>query len=479
MIHAYVDGRFENWQVRAREFLRNGVSPAEIVWQEPGEQSFLSLAREAPHQTDFQLESPATSVSKVPARFLSLARTVGFHRDTKKWGLLYSVLWRIVRENHDLLKVETDDEVIQLLRMRDQVAHDEHHMHAFVRFKRIERDGQEFYVAWYKPDHKIVRLAAPFFRERFASMRWSILTPDESVHWDGSDLRYSEGVEQPPQDNSDAKETLWNLYYKTTFNPARTNLKLMQSHVPVRHWNQMPELTGLASTMSGASGRVSNMIRSQQDTPGAAPFLLQGGDLESLRRAVQACQGCELYKHATQAVFGEGPKSSRVVLIGEQPGDQEDLSGRPFVGPAGGVLDRALRDAGLDRSQVYITNAVKHFAFEERGKRRIHRTPRYSEIVACRPWLEAELGELQPEILVCLGASAAKTLFGSQFRLAQQRGRFLSSRFSPRTLVTYHPSAILRADSQHSSAELYRLMTDDLRLVAQALQSTPGARVAG
>src|SRR5262249_10885171 len=159
----------------------------------------------------------------------------------------------------------------------------------------------------------------------------------------------------------------------------------------------------------------------------AAEFVPHDGGLRKMREAIHSCRGCELYKHATQPVFGEGPEHAKVVLVGEQPGDQEDRKGRPFVGPAGEILDRALEEAKLDRKIVYVTNAVKHFSFEERGKRRIHKTPRMIEIVACRPWLEAELETLGAEILVCLGASAAKTILGTKFRLTQQRGQFVPS----------------------------------------------------
>jgi DNA polymerase len=158
------------------------------------------------------------------------------------------------------------------------------------------------------------------------------------------------------------------------------------------------------------------------------------------------------------------------VLLGEQPGDKEDLDGRPFVGPAGAVLGRALQEANLPREQVYLTNAVKHFAFIKRGKHRLHRTPRYSEIIACRPWLESELEQLRPRLLVCLGASAAKVLFGPQFRLTEQRGKLLPSKFCDKTLVTYHPSAILRAESTAASERLYRFLVEDLRVAAELNQ---------
>jgi DNA polymerase len=201
---------------------------------------------------------------------------------------------------------------------------------------------------------------------------------------------------------------------------------------------------------------------------GAARFVPAGAGLDELRAAGARCEGCELFRHASQMVFGRGPADARVVLVGEQPGDQEDLKGAPFVGPAGEVLDRALAEVGLDRAQVYVTNAVKHFKFELRGRRRIHQTPRLPEVAACRPWLEAELEVIRPRVLGCLGATAARAILGPEFRLLRQRGQFFPTRWAPRTLATLHPSAVLRGQDDMEQARLYAMLRDDLRLVAAA-----------
>jgi probable DNA metabolism protein len=473
-------GLFEDWQKSARELLRRNVSPRDVVWvEESGQQPLFGGAANGESAEEGGKSQPSaneTSPSfKVPRRFIDLARNVAAYRDSKKWDLLYSVLWRVAHQNHHLLKVETDDEVLQLLRMEQAVSHDVHHVHAFVRFKKVTDAEGERYVAWYKPDHKSIRLAAPFFAERFKSMRWSILTPDGSAHWDGETLRYTEGVDAPPS-NEDALEELWSRYYATTFNPARTNLRMMRSEMPQRFWNNMPELANLGQALAKAPTRVEEMIAVQKKTPGAGAFVPPNADLRKLREAVLGCKGCELYKHATQPVFGEGPTDARVVLIGEQPGDSEDRAGRPFVGPAGEVLNRALAEARMNRAEVYLTNAVKHFAFEERGKRRIHRTPRLSEVTACKPWMEAELERVAPEFVVCLGATAAKAVFGAQFRLTEQRGKFLESKFAHKTLATYHPSAVLRADSNAAKDELYRILVEDLKtVVAETAKNARGA----
>jgi uracil-DNA glycosylase family protein len=201
----------------------------------------------------------------------------------------------------------------------------------------------------------------------------------------------------------------------------------------------------------------------------AAPFVPSSKSLRTLRAAAEACRGCDLYKFATQVVFGEGPRQARAMFVGEQPGDQEDRQGEPFVGPAGALLDKALADAGIPREAVYVTNAVKHFKFEERGKRRIHKKPRASEIKACRPWLDAELRAVQPAVIVCLGATAAQSIFGSQFKLMRQRGRLLESQLAPRAVATIHPSAVLRAPDAEGRKEAYAMLVADLRIVAEAL----------
>jgi DNA polymerase len=210
------------------------------------------------------------------------------------------------------------------------------------------------------------------------------------------------------------------------------------------------------------------MLALEQQGGGAAPFVPRGAGLDELRAAAARCEGCELFRHATQMVFGRGPADARIVLVGEQPGDQEDRAGAPFVGPAGEVLDRALAETGLDRQRVYVTNAVKHFKFVERGKRRIHQTPRLPEIAACRPWLEAELDVIRPPVLGALGATAARAIFGPEFRLLKQRGQFVTTRWTPKSLATLHPSAVLRGQDEAEQARLYGMLLADLRLIAAA-----------
>jgi DNA polymerase len=206
------------------------------------------------------------------------------------------------------------------------------------------------------------------------------------------------------------------------------------------------------------------------DTGSAAPFVPKTTSVRALNAAAHGCRGCDLYKHATQVVFGVGPKGAQVLFVGEQPGDQEDRQGEPFVGPAGTLLDKALADAGIPRAAVYLTNAVKHFKWEPRGKRRIHKKPRLSEVKACRPWLEAELRAVRPAVVVCLGATAAQSLLGSQFKLMAQRGKVVTSELAGKVVATIHPSAVLRAPDAEGRRAAYQMLVGDLRLVAKALK---------
>jgi uracil-DNA glycosylase len=194
--------------------------------------------------------------------------------------------------------------------------------------------------------------------------------------------------------------------------------------------------------------------------------------LESLRKAAASCKGCDLWRNATQTVFGEGSRSARIVMVGEQPGDREDLAGHPFVGPAGALLDKALAEAGIERAQVYVTNAVKHFKWTpaERGTRRIHKKPRYSEIQACRPWLDAELSVVKPEVLVCLGATAAQALLGRDFSVSRRRGELVESPLAPFVIATVHPSSVLRAIDDESRHAQYRAFVEDMKKVASLLR---------
>jgi DNA polymerase len=211
------------------------------------------------------------------------------------------------------------------------------------------------------------------------------------------------------------------------------------------------------------------MAKNRKPPHDATPFLPQRLSLPALRESAKDCEGCDLYLAATQTVFGEGPRGARVVFVGEQPGDAEDRQGRPFVGPAGGVFDKALAAAGIDRKLSYVTNAVKHFSFEPRGKARLHKKPRFGEVRACAPWLRAELSVIKPDVLVLLGSTAAQSVFGADFRITKERGVVRRGELADAIVATIHPSAVLRAPDEQARHELFETLVADLRLVAKLL----------
>jgi DNA polymerase len=249
-----------------------------------------------------------------------------------------------------LLTVDVDDDVRELQLMQKAVRRDMHKMTAFVRFRKVEGANPEQFVAWHRPDHLIVRTMAPWFRNRFGNMRWSILTPDESAHWNLEELTFSPGAPRSEAPEGDALEDLWRDYYGSIFNPARVKVKAMKAEMPIRHWATLPEAQIIPELLAKADSRVVSMAKNQKIS--AAAWLPQTTDIASLQQAARNCQGCELYQHAIQTVFGEGPSNANVLMVGEQPGDEEDLKGHPFVGPAGRLLNKAMIEAGLDREKI-------------------------------------------------------------------------------------------------------------------------------
>jgi probable DNA metabolism protein len=444
---------FAEWRLAARELLSRNVKPGKVDFYDGLQQSFAD--EEMPGG------SALPSAVTVPRAFLELAEFVAMHRDPARWNLLYRVAWRIVSggERH-LLRLEIDPDIRQLSIMRKALARDIHKMHAFVRFRKT--DAQEF-VAFHRPDHFIAEHVAPWFVQRFGAMHWTILTPDRSVCWDTKQLCFGPGVPVSEAPGADVLEELWLSYYAGIFNPARVNVSAMKKELPVRHWATLPEAALIPTLLLGAASREEKMRDLQPAS--AEPYVPQDHGLPVLAAAIHECRGCDLYLHATQPVFGEGPAKARIMMVGEQPGDSEDQSGKPFVGPAGKLLDRALKEAGIDRSAVYVTNAVKHFKFEERGKRRIHKKPRGTEIAACQAWLNAELGEVDPQVVVALGATAALSLGGRDFAIQKERGRLMPMAGGRQLLITVHPSFLLRLPEAEREAEFGRFVRD-LKLVS-------------
>ena len=457
---------FEDWRTAARLLIGGGIFPDEVSWTSIPSQPLLF--------DDERITPARETVSfSVPREFLELAKSIACHRDLKRWDLLYRTLWRLTHDEPHLLNISTDNDVHRLGQMRKAVTRDVHKMKAFVRFRKLESDNkEETYIAWHRPDHRIVRLAAPFFARRFKGMNWSILTPDESVSWDQSKLTYGEGVPVSEAPSDDSLEELWKTYYASIFNPARIKVATMKREMPVRHWPTLPETALIPELLAQAPARVDKMIETQEGFGTTAThFIPADKSIPSLAQAAKCCRACDLHRHATQIVFGRGPATARIVLVGEQPGDREDIEGKPFVGPAGKLLDSALEQARVKRDEVYITNVVKHFKFTEeasgRGKHRLHKKPDSREIFACRPWLEAELEVIKPEAIVCLGATAAQALFGRDFRITQQRGAVLPTEWCEQTVATWHPAAILRMPDEVRRAEMVKQLVDDLDVASR------------
>ncbi len=471
---------FDGWRAAARRLLMARTAPADVVWQVKGEAADLFAA---PADALPEIESGAPP--RVPRAFPDLARYAICHGDRERFALLYRLLLRL-QDRPRLLDLATDDDVFAASTMVKAVSRERHKMTAFVRFRELAGiDGEDAaFVAWFEPEHHVVRLTAPFFRDRFANMRWSILTPDVCVHWDRKALCFTEGVTQDKAPGADRLEDVWRTYYASIFNPARLKVAAMKREMPMRYWKNLPESSLIPSLIARAAGRSEAMVEAAPTSPPkrsprivarteaarlpAAP--VEG--LDGLRQQAAGCKRCPLWADATQTVFGEGRADAELLFVGEQPGDNEDLSGRPFSGPAGQMFDRALAQAGISRERAYVTNAVKHFKNEPRGKRRLHKTPNVSEINACRWWLEQESALLRPRLAIALGASALRSLTGESHAVTQVRGQVLSSPFAGAVFVTIHPSYILRLEDSEDREREFAAFVQDLSKARQIAYGT-------
>lgn len=461
----------DEWRVRAREALLAGLPPEAIAWNEGSQDGLDFGAAPKPPPESAHRTSPS-----VPGALLTLADAVLCHRDRLRHGLLYRLLWRIADGEPRLLERATDPDVHRLRELEKSVRRDSHKMKAFVRFREIPGEPDAF-VAWFEPEHYILDRVAPFFARRFAGMRWAILTPYRSACWDGEALALGPGAKRSDAPADDAQEALWRTYYAHIFNPARLNPRMMRQEMPQKYWKHLPEAHAIGSLIREAGAVVRTMAERAPQAPrrkipsSPAPTALPGP--EDFNEALRQCRACPLWQPATQAVPGEGPAQARIMLVGEQPGDEEDLTGRPFVGPAGRLLDRTLDELGIERSALYVTNAVKHFRFQRRGKLRMHVKPGTTHVRSCYRWLDAEIERVQPKIVVCLGATAAHAVLGSMPRLEDLRGRWLSLGNDRRALVTVHPAAVLRAPSADRDAML-RGFARDLGLLSAEISRMGG-----
>ncbi len=452
MIALDIPDSFEGWRDQAKALLQAQVPPWQVHWGEA-----TLFGSELPVAVD------AAAEVRVPAAFVKLAQTVFMHSDPARLDLLYRLLWR-VQQSRFVLQDATDPDVVKAELLVKGIRRDIHKMRAFVRFKEVETEGSDSqFVAWFEPDHDIVRRNARFFVNRFTTMHWSILTPGLCIHWDTQTLRESSGIAKPADLTDDPAEDLWRSYYASIFNPARLKTKAMLKEMPRRYWKNMPEADLIPGLIAGAQAREATMI-----AIGSAPVEPAPQTWEQLTGGINRCTRCPLRCDATQAVDGAGPTDAPLMIVGEQPGDQEDLAGTPFIGPAGQVLNEALCRAGINREAAYLTNAVKHFKHEQRGKLRLHQTPNASEIDHCRWWLDAERDLLQPQLILALGATAVRGLTGKTDSITKLRGRPIPLPDGSIMIVTTHPSYILRIGEAQREAAMAALV-EDLRVVAAML----------
>ena len=444
---------YAQWREVARRLLSADVEPERIEWRTGS--TFEALSGP---------EIPAPTPLKLSRQLIGLLESVACYRHTGRWELMYRLAWRSLRKP-GLLEDAADPDVHHASRMAKAVDREVHKMHAFVRFRELEHENDEkMYYAWFEPEHEILRAGAPFFRQRFPNMNWMIATPDGTALWRDGELQFVPTPDKSTLPKADAHENLWRTYYRNICNVARINPPAMQRDMPKRYWHNLPEAVEIHALLRDGQVNFAQRQREVMDAEMTKARAVQKAlaDLPDYSGGPAACRRCDVWRHATQAVLGEGASNASIMLVGEQPGDEEDLRGRPFIGPAGRVLDEALQNAGLERNQLYITNAVKHFKWQPRGKRRLHKRPDVAELSACNHWLEAEVEQVKPRIIVALGASALRAVAGLTDSIESARTLQIPHASGARVVCTYHPAAILRADA--TEAELLREhLVGDLR----------------
>ncbi len=450
------------WRDAARRLALDNVPPTDIVWSVRAPDDLFASGAEPP-------PAPTTGTFNVPRALVDLAQTVIQANEPARFTLLYTLLYRAHAGERHLLDQVTDPEVQRAQRLAQAVRRDTHKMRAFVRFREVTEPEGTRYVAWFEPDHYIVEANAQFFVRRFATMVWSILTPYRSAHWNGDELSFTAGANRADVPDDDKLEAYWRAYFSSIFNPARLKIGAMTSEMPRKYWRNLPEAAAIPELIRNASNRVATMVETPVFSPAKPARVVPTTDhlpdtpLREAAKEAAACRACPLWEPATQTVFGEGPADARLMFIGEQPGDQEDLAGRPFVGPAGQMFNAALAEAGIERDSAYVTNAVKHFKFEPRGKRRIHAKPDNTDIAACKFWLDLERREVKPAVTVLLGATAARAVLGRAVTISRERSRPIALDGNTQVLVTVHPSYLLRLPDEQSKQREYAAFVADLR----------------
>ncbi|MET0238858.1 MAG: UdgX family uracil-DNA binding protein [Sphingobium sp.] len=457
---------FTGWREAARNLLAAEIAPEHILWQVSGQGTddlFADTATPMP---------PADPGIRIPRDLIAQMRLALLHSDGDRFTLAYRILWRM-RRLPNLHADPADPDMIRLYALAKTVRRDMHKMHAFVRFRKTgEANGRESFAAWFEPDHHIGRAVAGFFRARFAGMDWLIVTPDVSIGWDGETLSEGPGGTRADVPTDDAVEAEWRAYYASIFNPARVKVAAMKKEMPVRYWRNLPEAMLIPDLLEKADRRVDAMVRDSSYKPDlfdapAAPDEPRFDSLAALYAALAKGDAPPSEGFSDHIVPGEGPARAAIMLVGEQPGDREDEERRPFVGPAGQLLDHCLEAAGIDRGRTFLTNAVKRFKFTPRGKRRLHATPNGGDIAHYRWWLNEEIRLVDPAIVVTLGTTALQAVSGKKQALAPLRGT-VEPWGTRRLLVTIHPSFLLRLpDEQAREIERSRFVRE-LRKAAEA-----------
>ena len=407
------------------------------------------------------------------------------HRDPERFALLYTLLWRLTHGEKSLLMVASDPLVHRLRQMQKSVRRDTHKMTAFVRFRQVEDDAGERYVAWFEPEHHILRRVSSFFVDRFAAMRWSILTPEGSLHWDTANADVRSGGRQEPRA---ARRRLRGLVAVVLSLDVQSGARQPDGAARRDAEEILAQPAGGAAHSRHAGGarqRTERMIEAEPLAPRDAPRLATGS--RHRRRRPARLKRSQAQAAAASAARCGSPRprpcsakarpTRRWCSSASSPATRRIWPGKPFVGPAGQMFDRALAEAGIDRSRVYVTNAVKHFKYEPRGKRRIHKTPNNAEVDHCRWWVDSELDLIKPQLTVALGATAARALTGRSVTISRERGRLISFGDGRTGLITVHPSFLLRLPDQAAQAAEYRRFVDDLRLVGPRTAGHPQGRL--
>ncbi|MCR0983980.1 UdgX family uracil-DNA binding protein [Roseomonas populi] len=548
---------FEGWRAAARALVMAGIPPEAVEWRAEGDP--VPLFADGPPPAP-PADAPPP---RVPRGFPDLAGLVIRHRDPGRFALLHGLLHRLQHER-GLLDDAADPAVARANAMARAVRRDAHKMHAFLRFREVRvKDGtlaaplaapdpvavpdtpaparnarsvalalrdlgpleepaeapppppgrpapapapESRFVAWFEPEHHILRAESGFFTRRFAMLRWSILTPELSAHWDGQEVRFGPGARRADAPAEDAAETLWRAYFASIFNPARLKPDAMRAEMPQKYWRNLPEAQDIPRLMQEAPKRVAEMVArgatppterrqraihlpaiirpAQPEAPrgvdSAMPADLLTPDEDfaeaqaALRRDLLARNDLPPWvANATQPVMGEGPQHPLLMFIGEQPGDEEDLKGQPFVGPAGRLWNKALEEAGVPRGEAYVTNAVKHFKFTPTGKRRLHQSPDAGDITFYRPFLQREIGFVQPRLIVTLGATALRAVSGRAMPVTKVRSSLLRDPEGRPFYPTVHPSYLLRLPDPAAKAREYDRFVEDLGQAAATARNLP------